>query len=80
MEPIVDGLEEEFSGRLTVLQLNVTEAENIQLLGNFGLRGHPSFALVDEGGKLSNTCSGPQRETQLREAIQLIVPYPETFA
>ena len=67
--PIVAGLEEEFSGRLTVLQLNATEAENAQLMGNFGLRGHPSFAIVAADGRLTQTFIGPQTEEFLRNAI-----------
>ena len=43
MTPIVDGLDEEFAGQLTVYQLNAAEAAVITLQGQYGVRGHPSF-------------------------------------
>ncbi|GJM41510.1 MAG: hypothetical protein DHS20C20_17920 [Ardenticatenaceae bacterium] len=73
MTPIVNGLEEEFSGQLTVLRLNAAEAENAQLMQEYGLRGHPSFAVVAEDGNLSQTFSGSQSEEQLRQVIQNII-------
>ncbi len=78
MTPIVNGLEEEFSGQLTVQQLNAEEVENAQLMQEYGLRGHPSFAILTEDGRLSKTFFGPQSEAQLRKAIQAIVPISES--
>jgi thioredoxin-like negative regulator of GroEL len=74
MTPIVNGLEEEFSGQLTVLQLNAAEIENAQLMEDYGLRGHPSFAIVAEDGRLAQTFSGAQTEDRLRNAILEILP------
>ena len=73
MTPIVNGLNEEFSGQLIVRQLNAEEVENAQLMQEYGLRGHPSFAILAEDGRLLKTFFGPQSETQLREAIHAIV-------
>jgi thioredoxin-like negative regulator of GroEL len=74
MMPIVNGLEEEFSGQLTVLQLNAAETENAQLMQEYGLRGHPSFAILGEDGRLLETYFGPQTEESLRNAILNILP------
>lgn len=74
MTPIVNGLEEEFSGQLTVLQLNAAETENAQLMEDYGLRGHPSFAIVAEDGRLTQTFIGPRTEKSLRSAILEILP------
>ena len=73
MTPIVNGLNEEFSGQLIVRQLNAEEVENAQLMQEYGLRGHPSFAILAEDCLLLKTFLGPQSETQLREAIHAIV-------
>ncbi|GJM41651.1 MAG: hypothetical protein DHS20C20_19330 [Ardenticatenaceae bacterium] len=74
MTPIVNGLEEEFAGQLTVLQLNAAESENEQLMQDYGLRGHPSFAILGEDGRLAQTFFGPQTEENLRRAILDIFP------
>jgi thioredoxin-like negative regulator of GroEL len=74
MTPIVNGLEKEFSGQLTVLQLNAAESENEQLMQDYGLRGHPSFAILAEDGRLTQTFFGPQTEESLRSAILDILP------
>ncbi len=74
MTPIVNGLEEEFSGQLTVRQLNAEEVENAQLMQEYGLRGHPSFAILAEDGRLTQTFFGPQTEESLRRVILDILP------
>ena len=74
MTPIVNGLEEEFSGELTVLQLNAAETENDQLMQEYGVRGHPSFAIVAANGSLLQTFFGPQTKEVLRGEILAILP------
>ncbi|MCB0012172.1 MAG: hypothetical protein KDE34_09730 [Anaerolineales bacterium] len=73
MTPIVDGLDEEFAGQLTVYQLNAAEAAVITLQGQYGVRGHPSFALIDENGAVSDRFLGPQTESTLRTAINKLL-------
>ncbi len=68
--PIVDGLEQEFSGQARVYRLDAGEAENAQLMQQFGLRGHPTFAVLDENGRVQQTFSGPQTADTLRTALQ----------
>jgi thioredoxin-like negative regulator of GroEL len=74
MTPIVNGLEEEFSGQLTVLQLNAAEIENAQLMQEYGVRGHPSFAILTANGRLLQTFLGPQTKEVLRGEILAILP------
>jgi len=73
MTPIVDGLESDFSGQVRVLQLNADETENIQLQQQYGLRGHPTFAVLDRNGRVVQTFIGPQAEEVLREAITAVI-------
>ena len=73
MSPIVDGLESDFAGQVRVLQLDANETENAQLQQQYGLRGHPTFALLDRNGRPVQTFVGPQTEEILREAITAVI-------
>ncbi len=73
MSPIVDGLESEFSGQAEVLQLDADETENAQLQQQYGMRGHPTFAVLDRNGRVVQTFIGPQAEEVLREALTAVI-------
>jgi thioredoxin-like negative regulator of GroEL len=73
MEPIVDGLEKEFAGQVTVAQLDADEEENGRLQQQYGLRGHPTFAVLDRNGRIVQTFIGPQTEGVLHEAITAVI-------
>lgn len=73
MTPIVDGLESEFAGQASVLQLNANEADNAQLQQQFGMRGHPTFVVLDGNGRPLQTFIGPQSEGILYEALEAAV-------
>ena len=60
MTPIVDGLESDFAGQARVLQLDANETENAQLQQQYGLRGHPTFVVLDGNGRVTQTFIGPQ--------------------
>jgi len=72
MAPIVNGLSEEFEERASVFQLNAAQSTNARLQADFGLRGHPSFAVLDKDGLVTNRFFGPQSENVLREAMEMI--------
>ena len=73
MSPIVDGLKSEFAGQAMVLQLNANDVENAQLQQQYGMRGHPTFALLDQNGRVVQTFIGPQVEEVLQEAITSVI-------
>jgi len=73
MAPIVDGLESDYAGKAAVLQLNADETENIQLQQQYGLRGHPTFAVLDRNGRVMQRFIGPQAEEVLREALTAVI-------
>ncbi len=52
MTPIVDGLSEKFEGQISVVQLNAAQEANTKLQTRLGLRGHPSFAVIDADGSV----------------------------
>ncbi len=72
MMPIVDGLEEEFEGRVSTHQMDGNEAANARLQAELGLRGHPSFAILDDNGRVVQQFFGPQPENVLRQAMQAV--------
>jgi len=73
MSPIVDGLESDFAGQARVLQLDANETKNAQLQQQYGLRGHPTFAVLDRNGRVVQTFIGPQTEEVLHEAITAVI-------
>lgn len=73
MAPIVDGLSDEFEGRAAVLQLNASEPANEALLARYGVRGHPSFVVLDGEGQVTQRFFGPQTEEILRQALEKAV-------
>ncbi len=48
-KPIVDGIEDEYRGRLTVIRINVQEADFRPLLEQYNFKFTPTFILFDEG-------------------------------
>ena len=73
MTPIVDGLESDFAGQAQVLQLDANEAENARLQQQYGMRGHPTFAVLDQNGRVVQTFVGPQVEVVLQNAIMSVI-------
>lgn len=69
MMPIVNGLEDEFAGEVDVMRLSAAEGENAALQDRYGLRGHPSFAVLGETGVVVERFYGPQSADILREAM-----------
>ncbi len=73
MSPIVDRLEAEFAGEAAFLRLNAEDEDGRRLMQQVGLRGHPSFALLDHNGRLMRTFTGPQSAEQLRRALTSVL-------
>lgn len=72
MIPIVDGLEAEFSGTISVIRLDAQEAENAALQARYGLVGHPAFAILDGDGRIAQSFFGPQTAATLRGAMTAV--------
>ena len=69
----MNGLESEFAGRAEVLQLDANEADNAELQQQYGMRGHPTFVVLDENGRPVQTFIGPQTEIILHEALGAVI-------
>lgn len=70
MQPIVDGLEGEFSQRIAFEKVDADTDEGQTLLRLYGLRGHPSYVIVDTTGSRLWRSSGQTSESALRNQIK----------
>jgi thioredoxin-like negative regulator of GroEL len=69
MMPIVNGLAEEFEGRMAVVSLELGVPANQAFQQEVGARGHPSFVVLDTGGQVVAQYVGPQSAEMLRAAM-----------
>jgi len=63
-KPIVDGLENDLRGKAPVLRLNVQDEVGMSAARQFGVRGVPSFFVLDGQGQVVYAQAGmPNRAT-----------------
>ncbi|MFW6063773.1 MAG: TlpA family protein disulfide reductase [Chloroflexota bacterium] len=72
MTPIVNGLQEQFDGRVAVHRIDAAGEPGIQLQSAYEVRGHPSFVVVDGQGQVQERFFGPQEEEVLRAAVNAL--------
>ena len=72
MIPIVNGLNEEFEGRVSALRLDAAQSTNARLQTEYDLRGHPSFVVLDSEGRVTQRFFGPQTEGVLRQSMEAV--------
>jgi hypothetical protein len=72
MEPIVNGLEDEFAGEVNVVRLKADTPETIPLQERYGGRGHPFFVVIDSDGQVTERFFGPQTAVTLRQAMTAV--------
>ena len=70
MQPIVDGLEQDYGNKLAFDKLDANAEPGRTLLREYSLRGHPSYVIVDPDGKRLWSASGVLTEERLRDAIE----------
>ena len=73
MTPIVNGLADDYANELSVYQLDAAQPAIATLQQRYGLRGHPSFALLTANGNVNASFFGPQDEQLLRDAIEALL-------
>ena len=69
MKPVVDGLEVDYGERVLFVQLDAENAGR-DAFAAYGLRGHPSFVIIDTTGKVLWKSIGEQPRGQLEEAVR----------
>jgi hypothetical protein len=69
MQPIVNGLETEYAGKLAFDRRNATTPEGGAELGYYELRGHPSYVIVAPDGTLLWSGFGQVPRDRLRQQL-----------
>jgi hypothetical protein len=71
MQPIVNGLEEQYAAEVEFISLNSEDGDQGEAaFAAYGLRGHPSIVLVRPGGQISAIKLGVVTAKELEQAIQ----------
>lgn len=71
MQPIVNGLQEEYGDQVDFVSLNATDgAEGEAAFEFYGLRGHPALIWVEPDGSVPWMKIGPTSLEDLDQAIQ----------
>lgn len=69
----MDGLEADFGDEVDFVWLNAAEPEVVQLQQTYGLRGHPSVAILDDKGTVVAHYFGPETAETLREDLTAVL-------
>jgi hypothetical protein len=74
MQPIVDGLEEQYAGQVAFYQLNARDGADGQAAYEYyALRGHPTIMIVEPGGAVSFQQSGVIPEATLTATLEAAI-------
>ena len=70
---MVDGLEEDFAGKLQVVRLNFNDPKNNAAIRALGVRGHPTVVLIDRHGVPQAPLIGVQTDAKLRPKVEALI-------
>ncbi len=73
MNPIVDGIEESYKGKVEVRWLDVQEPASKEAIVKYGVRVIPFFVLVDESGTPQARWIGVVEQSVLEEAFDRLL-------
>jgi hypothetical protein len=73
MQPIVDGLETEYSESVEFLQINASTPEGLEIFNSYSLFGHPSYLILDDTGKVLWQSVGEQPVENIEDALEIII-------
>ena len=68
-KPVVDRLEQELAGQAQVLRLNVIDRVNGELAMRYGVRGVPTFLLLDGAGQVVWGQGGAPKQDEIIAAV-----------
>ena len=68
MSPIVDGLAQDYGGRIAFQRLNA-QGEGEQLFRQYRLRGHPAYVILDQHGRVAWQQIGEVSRQELMAAL-----------
>jgi cytochrome c-type biogenesis protein len=74
MEPIVDGLEEQYGRDFKIVRVDIDTASGKKLAKEHGFIGQPTFILFDSFGQEARRLMGPQDPDVLVREIEKLLP------
>jgi len=73
MEPVVNGLEEEFGAQVEFLRIDANSTDGQEVFRSFNLRGHPSYVMLNPEADVLWLGLGEQPQGTLAEQIRLVL-------
>ena len=70
MQPIVDGLETEYSESVEFIQINASTPEGLEIFNVYSLFDHPSYLILDDTGKVLWQSVGEQPAGDIQNALE----------
>lgn len=75
MSPIVDGLEQQYQGQISVRRINAVEGDGPAIMKTYHILGHPAILIFDRQGQEAKRLMGVQPveeiEIVLKEALKV---------
>lgn len=71
--PVVDGLEQEFAGRLQVVRLNFNDVTNTRAIRALHVQFHPTVVLIDRQGIPQEPLIGIGTDAKLRPKVEALL-------
>lgn len=69
----MDGLEQDYAGRLQVMRLNFNKGANDAAIRALDVRGHPTVVLIDRNGVPQPPLIGVQTDEKLRPKVEALL-------
>jgi len=69
MQPIVDGLENQYQKSVEFVRINASTTEGLEIFNTYSLLGHPSYLILDETGEILWQSVGEQAVDILESAL-----------
>ena len=73
MEPIVDGLEDDFGEQVEFRRIDAGTDEGQNTFRTYGLRGHPAYVIVDAEGAVLWTGLGEQSRQAMTDQVDQVL-------
>jgi hypothetical protein len=71
MEPVVNGLEEEFENQVEFRRIDANSTDGQEIFRSFSLRGHPSYVILNPDADVLWLGLGEQTYDALEKQIRL---------
>lgn len=73
MNPIVDGITEQYGSQLTVKRVNAIEGDGPAVMRQYNIPGHPTILIFDRSGQETQRLIGLQPSATVLEAVEQVL-------